>query len=82
MVVSASVAIKYSALQQVQIFAHFIHASNNDLLVSEPPDQTISVYLGFIAILIAPTSSWNFPHPYRDSPFYFRITNKLSMQPS
>ena len=67
----SSLAIKYLALQQVLISTHFISASHNDLLTSE-----------FIAILIAATSSRYFTYPYRYSPFYFRITYKLSTQPS
>ena len=54
----SSWAIKYLALQQVLISTHFIPTSHNDLLTSE-----------FIAILIATTSSWYFPYPYRYFPF-------------
>ena len=55
--------IKYLTLQQVQISKHFIPASHNDLLISEPSDRSVLVYLKFIAILIATTSSW---YPDRD----------------
>ena len=73
--ISKSRAIKYLALQQVHkvhIFAYFIPASYNDLLISGPSDHTLLVYLVFIAILIVTTSSWYFPHRYIYSPFLFQ----------
>ena len=65
-------AIKYLALQQVVIFAHFIPASHNDLLISESSDRAILVYLEFGTILITTTSCWYFPCPYRYLPFLFQ----------
>ena len=73
--ISKSQTIKYLALQQVHkvhIFTYFIPASHNDLLISGPSDHTLLVYLVFMAILIATTSSWYFPHPYIYSPFLFQ----------
>ena len=65
-------AIKYLALQQVVISAHFIPASHNDLLISESSDRAILVYLEFGTILITTTSCWYFPCPYRYLPFLFQ----------
>ena len=70
--ISKSLAIKDLALQQVQISTHFIPTNHNDLLISEPSDHTMLVYLELIAILIATTSSWYFPHPYWYPPFLFQ----------
>ena len=60
-----------------------VSGGKNDLLISEPSDHTMLVFLEFGAILIATKSSWYFPYPYRYLRlFYFRITNKSSTQPS
>ena len=41
-----------------------VSGGKNDLLISEPSDHTMLMFLEFGAILIATTSSWFFPYPY------------------
>ena len=51
-------------------FRTFIPVIHNDPLTSEPSDHTILVYLEFIAILVATTSSWYVPYPCKYSPLF------------
>ena len=47
-----------------------VFGGKNDLLISESSDHTMLVFLEFGAILIATTSSWHFPYPYRYPPSF------------
>ena len=41
------------------------------MLISEPLDHKMQLYLGFLAVFVAITFSFNFPLLYRYPPFFF-----------
>ena len=77
--ISKSWAIKYLALQQVHISTYFSSSSHNDLLICGPSDRTTLVYLEFIAIVIATTSSWYFPQTYKYFSFLFQDYEQITL---